>query len=215
MSAARASFELFELPPMQGKPNRKSPQRLAPKKFSESGVKEVQHLEQWICACPLILGEELKVVTNQFAGFKNSDDRLDILALDREGRLVVIEIKRGKSDRFQDLQALQYAASASTFTADDLVKVHAAYLWRAEKREVTEQESRQALQSFIKDDLDKMDDDRETRIILTAPGFHDKVVATVLWLRQQHGLKISCIQLVPYQVDKKLLLGSSILVPLP
>ena len=60
-------------------------------------------------------GEELKIVTNQFAKFEGAKDRLDVLALDGMGRLVVIEVKRDTSGGYQDLQALRYAAFASTF----------------------------------------------------------------------------------------------------
>jgi hypothetical protein len=57
----------------------------------------VQHIEKWLAAVPELLGEELLVVTTQFAGFDKTKERSDILALDRAARLVVIELKRDVS----------------------------------------------------------------------------------------------------------------------
>lgn len=41
-----------------------------------------------------MLGEDLLVVSIEFDRFSNSSDRLDVLAMDRSGNLVVIELKR-------------------------------------------------------------------------------------------------------------------------
>jgi hypothetical protein len=42
---------------------------------------------------PLVLGGELLVIQKEFAGFSDTQERLDLLALDKEGSLVVIENK--------------------------------------------------------------------------------------------------------------------------
>jgi hypothetical protein len=93
MDAKRNSFELFSLPGgVAG-----APEQLSPASFAAMGALELQDIERWIRERPLLLGEELKIVTHQFASFERTKDRLDILAIDREGRLVVIEVKRDTS----------------------------------------------------------------------------------------------------------------------
>jgi hypothetical protein len=57
--------------------------------------------ERWIRERPLIVGEELKGVTNQFAKFEGAKHRTDVLALDHRGRLVVIEVKPDTSGAYQ------------------------------------------------------------------------------------------------------------------
>ena len=49
--------------------------------FINLNIWERQHIQEWIRESPQILGEELLVVSIEFDRFKNSDNRLDILAL--------------------------------------------------------------------------------------------------------------------------------------
>jgi hypothetical protein len=91
---------------------------------------ERRDLQEWIEEHPELLGEELLVVTEEYdrwttAAGDRTADRLDILALDRTGRLVVAELKRHRAPNSVLVQALNYAAMASRFTVDDLVAAHA------------------------------------------------------------------------------------------
>lgn len=82
--------------------------------------------------------------------------------------------------------------------------------------EVTEAEARDTVAEHVVDaDLDDLDDDEKPRITLVATEFPVGVTATCLWLRENYELDISCIQLVPYEVDGRLLIASSVLIPLP
>src|SRR3954447_25980363 len=119
----RAASLLFELP---GNQLSATPKPVDPDSFTDLGVLEVQHIEKWLAAVPEVLGEELLVITTQFAGFDKTKERSDILALDRAGRLVVIELKRDTSGSRQDLQALRYAAYCATLSVDDLVELYAS-----------------------------------------------------------------------------------------
>jgi alkylated DNA nucleotide flippase Atl1 len=184
--------------------------------FSGVGALELQDIERWIREHPLVLGEDLKVVTHQFASFERSKDRLDVLAIDRTGRLVVIEVKRDTSGAYQDLQALRYAAFVSTFRADQLAEAHVEYVRRSEDREIDVKGARRELEAFIEGgDLDVVDEDTQPRIMLVAAGFQPAVTSTVIWLARSYGMDITCVQLLPYEVGGELLLCSSILLPLP
>ena len=180
--------------------------------FADVGALEVQHIERWIAAKPELLGERLLVMTTQFAGFDRTRDRSDILALDEQGKLVVIELKR-ESDSRQDLQALRYAAYSATLRVDDLVELYVAHRLR-HGEELTEAEARDVFAEHAAD-IDDLDDDEKPRIILVATDFPVGVTATCLWLRENYELDISCIQLVPYELHGRLLIASSVLIPLP
>jgi alkylated DNA nucleotide flippase Atl1 len=190
------------------------PQAVHPASFAQVGALEVQHLERWIASRPELLGEPLLVLTTQFAGFDKTKDRSDILALDEAGKLVVIELKR-ESDSRHDLQGLRYAAYSATLRLDDLVELFAAHQTQ-QGLKTTEEEAREALaEHVVEGDLEDLDDDEKPRILLVATSFPVGVTATCLWLRENYELDISCVQLAPYRIADKLLIASSVLLPLP
>jgi len=208
----RPASLLFELP---GKQLSATPKPVDPESFVDLGVLEVQHIEKWLAAVPEVLGEELLVVTTQFAGFDKTKERSDILALDRAGRLVVIELKRDTSGSRQDLQALRYAAYCATLSLDDLVDLYARHHSTGTKK-VTVEDARAKFEEHVTEGaLDTIDEDTRPRIMLVAKSFQVEVTATVLWLRESWGMDVSCIELVPYTLGDKLLLTSSVRIPLP
>src|SRR5581483_2793698 len=54
--------------------------------------------------------------------------RVDLLALDRSGALVVIELKRTEDGGHMELQAVRYAAMISTMGFQQTVAAHAKFL---------------------------------------------------------------------------------------
>lgn len=56
-----------------------------------------RHIEKCIEKNPDILGEELMILTNEYDRFDKTKERLDLLALDREGNVFIIELKRDDS----------------------------------------------------------------------------------------------------------------------
>lgn len=208
----RPASLLFEL---AGKELTGMPKPVDPESFANLGVLEVQHIEKWLAAVPEVLGEELLVVTTQFAGFDKTKERSDILALDRAGRLVVIELKRDTSGSRQDLQALRYAAYCATLSLDDLLDLYAQHHSTSIARVSNEDALARFEEHVTEGSLDTIDEDTRPRIMLVAKSFQVEVTATVLWLRESWDMDISCIELVPYTLDDKLLLTSSVRIPLP
>ena len=58
--------------------------------FNELGFRERDHLQEWIAKNPETLGEELLIIQKEFDGFSETNERLDLLALDKSGNLVII-----------------------------------------------------------------------------------------------------------------------------
>jgi hypothetical protein len=88
-----------------------------------------------VLAHPEIIGDDVLVVTFEFdrwqaAGGSRKRDRLDVLGLGADGRLVVTELKRDRAPDTVEMQAIKYAAMASRFTEDTLVEQHARFLSR-------------------------------------------------------------------------------------
>src|SRR5665647_2340999 len=96
-----------------------------------AGLMERAHLQEWVVTHPIILGAGVKIVTVEYDGWVVGGDaqrnRLDVLGLDRDGRLVVAELKRGIAPDTVEMQVIKYAAMASRFRLDSLASAHAAY----------------------------------------------------------------------------------------
>jgi hypothetical protein len=136
-----------------------------------------------------------------------------LLALDKDGTLVVVELKRDDSGKNVELQAIKYAAYCSTFTLNDVVTEYQEY--RSKKGEkIDEEKARKIITDFIaKDDFEAISD--RPRIILVSKEFRLKVTASVFWLRK-FGLNIRCVKLTPYLIDEnKIGFESTIIIPLP
>jgi hypothetical protein len=181
-----------------------------PVKFSEIGIRERQDLQEWIINHPLLLGEDLLVITSEFSGFKGSDRRLDILALDKTGKLVVVELKLDTIGSLADLQAIRYAAFCSTMVMADIVRELASF------SKCSEDEASDRLHEFL--DVEELPElDNQPRIILGAGSMNDaELTSSVLWLRG-FEMDITCVELTPYIIQEtgQIILVPNVLIPLP
>jgi Domain of unknown function (DUF4268) len=184
-------------------------QHLGKKTFSELGIKERQHLENWILTNPEVLGEPLLILSTEFDRFDKSDKRLDILALDSSGKLVIVELKRNITDTLAELQAIRYAAFCSTMRFEQIVSLRAEHIGKDETAAESD------IRSFVEDpNFSRLDS--KPRIILAAGGFDDpSLTSCVLWLRT-FQVDIQCVELAPYELpDGHLILVPRTLIPLP
>ena len=77
--------------------------------FGELGFRERNNLQEWIAKNPSCLGEDLLIIQKEFSGFSDTNERLDLLALDKQGSLVLIENKLDDTGRDVTWQALKVA----------------------------------------------------------------------------------------------------------
>ena len=131
----------------------------APRRVSRSGVGLEQHLEDWIARDASLLADGLTIVGRQV---RLDGGPLDLLAIDRQDRWVVIELKRGRVYREALAQALDYASSIAEMNAEELqslLRPGLASLGDAEE-----------LASTIRRQLDGEDGGREVAILLSGVG---------------------------------------------
>jgi hypothetical protein len=188
-----------------------------PSDFAALGLRERQDLQAYIFRNVEVLGEDLKVVAQEYGSWEDARRRLDLLALDRQGRLVVIELKRTNDGGHAELQALRYAAMISSMTFDDVVDAYAATLSTPLGREVTgpEVDAREDLLAY----LDITDGEppvlgEDVRIIVVARDFGRELTTAVLWLNGFERMDIRCIRLRPYDLDGRTLLDVEQVIPL-
>ena len=104
--------------------------RLEERRFADLGLREREHLQEWLVRMPDALGEDLLIVQKEFDGFADTRERLDLLAVDKDGRLVVIENKLDDSGRDVVWQALKYVAYCSNLKKAQIVEIYQKYLDR-------------------------------------------------------------------------------------
>jgi len=183
---------------------------LIKKSFAELNVKEREDFQEWIVDNPHILGENLLIIQKEFDGFNDTNERLDLLALDELGRLVVIENKLDDSGKNVVWQSLKYVSFCATLTKTQICEIYQRYLGTngVASEKISEFYDEQDYENIK---LNHAGEDQ--RIILVAANFRREVTSTVLWLRD-HGVDITCIKVTPYMDGEKLYLDAEQILPI-
>lgn len=173
--------------------------------FSALNLKERFDIQEWINGTPEILGEDLLVIAKEL--ILPSGRRLDLLAVDKEGALVVIELKRDYSGSDVEWQAIKYASYCSSFSQDEIYKYFAEYLG------TNVDDAQVKIEEFIDCELEDLNE--KQRIVLVSKEFNSEVISAVLWLRDA-VIDIECIRVTPH-VDQQgnIFINSDIIIPLP
>lgn len=122
------------------------------------------------------LGLELFLLGQEVVPSAAVLDRIDLLALDKAGACVVIELKRG-SHKLQMLQAISYAGMISSWSAAELL-------------ELIDERGRERLEEFL--DVTPDEINRSQRIVLIAEAFDYALLASAEWLTERYGLSVTC-----------------------
>jgi len=179
--------------------------KLSPKTFAELRLLERFDIQEWIAKSPEILGEDLLVIYKELE--LPSRIRIDLLAVDRKGNLVIIELKRDESGSSVEWQAIKYASYCSNFLPEYIFSVYAQYL----QSDIDEAQLK--IEEFLDEELSSLNQNQ--RIILVAKEFHSDVASAVLWLRD-FEIDIKCVRLRPYvDADNDLFITPDIIIPLP
>jgi len=181
--------------------------------FSELNFREREHLQEWLAQMPDVLGEDLLIIQKEFDGFDDTRERLDLLALDRDGSLVVIENKLDDTGRNVVWQALKYAAYCSNLTKSQIVDIYQKYLDRYESGGGA---SAKICEFLDVEELDEvvLNPGTSQRVIFIAANFRKEVTSTALWLLGS-GIRIQCHSVKPYSFGDELLLDIRQIIPTP
>lgn len=178
--------------------------------FSQLGVTERGELQRLLRDKIEVISEDTLVIAEEFGDWDRSRRRIDLLAVDKGGNIVVIELKRTEDGGHMELQAVRYAAMVSTMTFEQAVRAFTRYLHdRGDSRD-----ARETLLEFL--DWNEPSDDFGTqiRIVLASAEFAPELTTAVLWLNDQ-GLDIRCVRITPHGTPGNVLLEVQQVVPLP
>lgn len=193
-------------------PEQNRVERLKRRTFSDLGYRERDHLQEWIANDPTVLGEELLIIQKEFAGFGDTNERLDLLALDKQGNLVIIENKLDDSGRDVTWQALKYASYCSSLNKENVRAIFQEHLSRQSETETAEDK---LLEFFGDVDYEDSEINKglSQRIILIAANFRKEVTSTILWLLN-YGLRVQCFKVTPYTMGDQALLSFEQIIPM-
>lgn len=163
----------------------------------KSKLDSENRLENWLASDPAILGLDILIigrqVTTSFGG------KIDLLALDREGKVWVLELKRDKTPRDVTAQALDYGAWVKNLLPKDIMSIANNYL-----KEPLEKAFNNKFNSQLPENLNN-----DHALIIVASELDESSQRIVEYLADQYGVNINCIFFNFFKLGSKELLGRS------
>ncbi|MCR8667948.1 DUF4268 domain-containing protein [Aestuariibaculum sp. M13] len=185
--------------------------RLEEKSFKELGFTERAHLQEWLADNPTALGEEMLIIQKEFSGFNETNERLDLLALDKQGSLVIIENKLDDSGKDVTWQSLKYASYSSSLTKYQIRDVYQDYLNKYENGDNAEDKLSDFFDGKDFEEL-SLNVGTTQRIMMVSGRFRKEVTSTVLWL-MSYNIRIQCFKVTPFAMNDDLFLNIEQILP--
>jgi len=147
------------------------------------GKSEKYDLEEWIASNPEILGEDIAIIGRQIT---TRSGPLDLLGLDRDGNMVIIELKRGKLPREALAQAVDYASDIARWDLEKISEISSKYTGKS-------------LDDFISETfgdeivVENININQLQRILLVGFSIEDSLERMIEWLSDNFKLNINAI----------------------
>jgi hypothetical protein len=173
--------------------------------LNQSKILERAHLQEaivrsWDAFVSELGFEELFFVGSEIVPHDSCRDRIDLLAISRDGTPIVFELKRHR-DRLQLLQALSYAAMVAKW---DAARFRHALGGK-------DDEDAEELRSLLDDDAFEL---RDPEVVLVAESFDPEVILAAEWL-SKFGVPISAFAISAVEHRGDTLISIDQRFPLP
>lgn len=179
--------------------------------YASLGLKERDDVQRVLREHIDAISPDTLILAEEFGQWEDSKRRIDLLGLDRDGCLVVIELKRTDDGGHMELQALRYAAMVSTMTFDQAVEAHRKYL---KTRGLSPDTAEPRIREYLGVEAGPVAFGNQVRVVLASADFSKEITSAVLWLNAQ-GLDIMCFRMRPYAFQGRVLLDVQQVIPLP
>lgn len=150
-----------------------------------------EQIESAVESAPELLGIDVLIVGRQT---QTPSGPLDLLALDGDGRLVVIENKRDRTPRDVLAQAVDYAAWASTLTFAEVALFYTKY-----RRSLGDDEAdlAEAYEERFGEELDAIAE--APRMIVVASRLDDATERMIDFLADSFGVPVNAVLFQPFE----------------
>ena len=146
------------------------------------GRTELYDLEEWIISNPSIVGSDLVIIGKQVT---TKSGPLDLLAIDKSGNTVIIELKRDKLPREALAQAIDYASDVAYWSIDKLSEVCTKF------HNKSLEESLSA--NFQDVDLESINVNESQRIILVGFSIESSLERMIEWLSDKYDVNVNAV----------------------
>lgn len=152
--------------------------------LAENNLKETEHLEKWIKTRPEILGEDILIIGEQVY---TKSEPLDFLAIDNNGNIVVVELKRDKLARVVLAQAIDYASDLATWDIDKLSEVCISYTGNSLEDHISAH--------FENTEIDDLTINQTQRLLLVGFSIEEQLSRMIEWLSNNFDMSVNAIVL--------------------
>ncbi len=153
-------------------------------RMANEGRKEAEDLEEWISTNPSIIHPEIVIIGRQTL---TKSGPLDLLAIDKQGNIVIIELKRDLLPREALVQAIDYASDIADWSVEKLSEICVKYTGKTLEEQLSE--------SFPDINLEEIDLNDVQRIFLVGFGIEDSLERMLNWLSSNYSFSINAILL--------------------
>ncbi len=182
--------------------------------FKDANLHERSDLQRLLREHVEVISPDTLVISEEFGEWEDANRRIDLLGVDKQGNIVVIELKRTETGGHMELQAIRYAAMVSTLTFERAAEIYKRHL----EKNGGEGDAEEKLREFLdwEEGEEPIEDcfAQDVRIVLASAEFGKELTTTVLWLNER-SLDIRCVRLRPYVDGERVLLDVQRVIPLP
>lgn len=157
-----------------------------PRRLSLTGTGRESQLQEWLIKDLGIVAPELMLIGKEVIAYDN--ERIDLLAIDRGGKLYALELKRGMARREAVVQLLDYGAWLAEQTIADL---HSIYETKCPGRTDGRTLSQAFKERFGVDLPEEVDDSHELWLVVA--GMDDRTRRLCDYLADHHQLPINAV----------------------
>ena len=167
------------------------------KEIQRSRVDLETQLEDWVCADPMLLNLDVMIIGRQvhtaFGGY------IDLLAITREGNLVVIELKRDKTPRDIVAQCLDYASWVCDLGYEDIKEIFKKH---------TNKSLHEEFSSFYDETIPETLNESH-QIVIVAASLDDSTERIIGYLTEKHAININAVFFNVFEYEGRQVIGRS------
>ena len=168
---------------------------------SLGGMDYEERLQEIIASDLSIIDPNLMIIGREVAtGFGG---RIDILAIDAEGNLTIIELKRARTPREVVAQVLDYGSSIRRMSSDEIANIHIEY-----QRRFLQVDSPKGINDALQEKFGTVPDELNTshRLLIVAEDIDPSTERIVLYLREEYDADVNVVLFRAFQDEGRLYL---------
>ncbi len=145
---------------------------------------EPYDLEKWIASYPAILSSDIHIIGKQTM---TKSGPMDLLAIDKSGNIIIIELKRDKLPRYALAQAIDYASDIASWSLEKISEECTKYTSKSLEDSFTE--------VFPDVDIENLNINENQRILLVGFDIESSLERMIEWLSDRFGVNVNAILL--------------------